>query len=152
MADNGFKVYVGHLPKDMSYNEIKEFFKQIGPVKKVFMKMIGETFSGSAFVTFSEKKDKIEAIRHFNDYSYRGNTLIVDDANEKVDYVPPSERHSRSSYIDEREPYSDSPRFEIPMIESISSISEYQLILNTFKGDINKLLSRIRPTKNYNYR
>jgi RNA recognition motif-containing protein len=76
------RLYVGHLSKSTTEQELNTLFAQAGKVTAV--EVIKERKSGEskgfAFVTMSEQSEADKAVSMFNTYSLDGQTLKVDRA------------------------------------------------------------------------
>ena len=66
-AEHG--VFVGNLPKDTKWKELKELFKEQGSLEAVFADISKE--SGEAVLEFSNPEDLQSAMDKFNEYSFK---------------------------------------------------------------------------------
>ncbi|HEX2993364.1 MAG TPA: RNA-binding protein [Anaerolineales bacterium] len=84
------RVYVGHLAKSTTQEELNTLFAQTGKVTAVELikdRKSGES-RGFAFVTMSEPNEAEKAVSMFDTYSLDGYTL-------KVSLAKPKEQHGR---------------------------------------------------------
>jgi len=79
------KLYVGNLPKSITYQELTALFSQAGDVMTV--DLITDRYSGEgkgfAFVTMSTRSEAEKAIHMFN-------TIALDEQEIKVNMAKPS--------------------------------------------------------------
>ena len=79
------RLFVGNLPYDASEEEIRQHFSTAGNVTNVFLPVDRETGRkrGFAFVEFENNAGAEEAIRLFNNQSFKGRPLAVNEARAK---------------------------------------------------------------------
>jgi RNA recognition motif-containing protein len=78
----GIRLYVGNLPFNVTEEELREHFSIIGPLSYISIPTDRETGKqrGIAFVEFNDRAQAEEAIRRFNNQSFRGRSLSVSEA------------------------------------------------------------------------
>jgi len=90
------KLYVWNMSEDITEDDLREVFEQVGPVVTVEIVKDEETgkTTGLGFVTMESKNDAAKAITKFNDYPLKGKDLVVSfhrpDEDRKVDFAPTS--------------------------------------------------------------
>ena len=80
------KLYVGNLPFDATYDDIKNFFAEFGEIHDLFIPMKDGEPRGFAFVTMDEESAET-ALRETNGVDFMGRPLVVNepmDKNEKA--------------------------------------------------------------------
>ena len=89
------RLFIGNLSYNVTDAELKELFSSVGPVSYVHMPTDHLTGKprGFAFLDFNERADADEAVRRFNNYSFKGRSLAVNEARAREDRLP-----SRSSF------------------------------------------------------
>jgi RNA recognition motif-containing protein len=77
--DEGRLIYVGNIPWRSSWQDIKDFFKEIGPVIRVDIPLNKATRRSRGFATvlFEKPEDAIAAIQKFNESEMGGRTITV---------------------------------------------------------------------------
>jgi cold-inducible RNA-binding protein len=98
----GSRLYVGNLPFNVTEAELREHFSTIGPLSYLFIPTDRETGKqrGFAFVEFKDRAQADEAIRRFNNQSFKGRSLSVSEAlarNESQRGAPHSLSRSTST-------------------------------------------------------
>src|SRR5262247_4175080 len=78
----GIRLYVGNLPLNINEEELREHFSIIGPLSYLSIPTDRETGKqrGFAFVEFKDRAQADEAIRRFNNQSFKGRTRSVSEA------------------------------------------------------------------------
>jgi RNA recognition motif-containing protein len=72
------QVFVGNLPFETTWQQLKDHFRQVGPVEHAeVMETAGGRSKGWGLVRFSSRKDAASAIRRFHDADFQGRPLIV---------------------------------------------------------------------------
>ena len=77
------KVYVGHLPFDITKRELEELFGRCGPLTSVevircgYAKSFQIKHGGFAFLQFREANDAMHAVETLNDLMFEGKRLSV---------------------------------------------------------------------------
>ncbi len=86
------RLFVGNLPYEASEDEIRAHFSAAGNVLNVFMPLDRETGRkrGFAFVEYGDNAQAQEAIRLFNNQSFKGRPLAVNEARAKESRPPGS--------------------------------------------------------------
>ena len=109
----GVRLFVGNLPYDATEEELKVYFSAVGPVTSVSMPVDHETGRkrGFAFVEFGEAAHAEEAVRRFNNQSFKGRPMAVNEARAREARAPGS--GPRPSYSSPSSGYSR-PRPFIP--------------------------------------
>lgn len=81
----GKKLYIGNISYDMTEDDIKEVFGQIGEVLEVkIVRKLDSGFSrGFGFVTMGSEADAIVAIERFDNSELEGRLIRVSDATPK---------------------------------------------------------------------
>lgn len=81
------RLFVGNLPYDTTEAELREHFSAVGPLTYVHLAMDRETGRprGFAFVEFDERSQAEEAVRRFNNQSFKGRAMAVNEARAKDD-------------------------------------------------------------------
>jgi RNA recognition motif-containing protein len=105
----GIRLYVANLPFNVSEEELREHFSIIGPLSYLSIPTDRETGKqrGFAFVEFKDRAQADEAIRRFNNQSFKGRSLSVSEArprNESPRDAPTRPSLSRPSSTAEAEP------------------------------------------------
>ena len=77
--DEGRLIYVGNIPWRSSWQDIKDFFKEIGPVIRVDIPVNKATRRSRGFATvlFEKPEDATAAIQKFNNSEMGGRTITV---------------------------------------------------------------------------
>lgn len=92
--DGQKKLYVGNLPFDASYDEIKEHFEQYGEVKDLYLPMRDDRPRGFGFVTLdSESADS--AMAELDGSDFMGRSLVVNEPLKKGETLPPRPRRAQ---------------------------------------------------------
>lgn len=95
------RLFVGNLPNNFTETELREHFSEVGPLSFISVPTDRETGRqrGFAFLEFREDAHALEAIRTFNNKSFKGTSLTVKEARPKDDRGPfrPSSTPSNSS-------------------------------------------------------
>jgi RNA recognition motif-containing protein len=83
----GIRLYVGNLPFNVTEAELREHFSTIGPLSYLSIPTDRETGKqrGFAFVEFKDRAQGDEAIRRFNNQSFKGRSLSVSEARARND-------------------------------------------------------------------
>lgn len=78
----GIRLYVGNLPFNVIEAELREHFSTVGPLSYLSIPTDRETGKqrGFAFLEFKDRAQADEAIRRFNNQSFRGRSLSVSEA------------------------------------------------------------------------
>jgi len=78
----GIRLYVGNLPFNVTEAELREHFSTIGTLSYLSIPTDRETGKqrGFAFVEFKDRAQADEAIRRFNNQSFKGRSLSVSEA------------------------------------------------------------------------
>jgi RNA recognition motif-containing protein len=81
------RIYVGNLPYGVTEAELREYFSTIGPLSYISIPTDRETGKqrGFAFLEFRERTQADEAIRRFNNQSFKGRSLAVSEARPRDD-------------------------------------------------------------------
>jgi RNA recognition motif-containing protein len=81
----GIRLYVGNLPFNVTEAELREYFSTIGPLSYLAIPTDRETGKqrGFAFVEFKDRAQADEAIRRFNNQSFKGRSLSVSEARSR---------------------------------------------------------------------
>jgi len=76
------RLFVGNLPFDVTEADLRELFAPVGPLSYVFLPVDRETGKrrGFAFVEFSDEAKAAEALRRFNEQSFKGRPLALSEA------------------------------------------------------------------------
>lgn len=84
------RLFVGNLPNNFTETELREHFSEVGPLSFISVPTDRETGRqrGFAFLEFREDAHATEAIRSFNNKSFKGNPLTVKEARPKDDRGP----------------------------------------------------------------
>jgi RNA recognition motif-containing protein len=83
----GIRLYVGNLPFNVTEEELRDHFSAIGPLSYLSIPTDRETGKqrGFAFVEFKDRAQADEAIRRFNNQSFRGRPISVSEARARND-------------------------------------------------------------------
>ena len=83
----GIRLYVGNLPFNVTEAELREHFSTIGALAYLSIPTDRETGKqrGFAFVEFQDRAQADEAIRRFNNQSFKGRILSVSEARARND-------------------------------------------------------------------
>ena len=73
------KIFVCYLPYDASENEVRNLFSKCGKVDQVIIK------KGYGFVEYASARSVPDALRNFQDYSFKGMKIKVSLANNPYD-------------------------------------------------------------------
>ena len=78
----GIRLYVGNLSFNVTEEELRDHFSTIGPLSYLSIPTDRETGKqrGFAFVEFKDRAQADEAIRRFNNQSFKGRSLSVSEA------------------------------------------------------------------------
>lgn len=86
--DGQKKLYVGNLPFDATYDEIKDCFNEYGEVSDLYIPMRDDKPRGFCFVTLAaESADK--AMEELNGADFLGRNLVVNEPLKKGESLPP---------------------------------------------------------------
>ncbi len=90
------RLFVGNLSYDVTEADLREYFSAVGPVSYISIPVDRETGKrrGFAFVEFSESAQAEEAIRRFNNQSFKGRPIAVNEARAR-ESRPPGGGYSR---------------------------------------------------------
>jgi len=86
--DGQKKLYVGNLPFDASYDEIKDHFEQYGEVMDLYIPMRDDRPRGFCFVTL-EAESADTAMAELNGVDFLGRPLVVNEPLKKGESLPP---------------------------------------------------------------
>jgi RNA recognition motif-containing protein len=105
----GIRLYVANLPFNVTEDELREHFSIIGPLSYLSIPTDRETGKqrGFAFVEFKDRAQAEEAIRRFNNQSFKGRSLSVSEARPRTESprdAPTRPSLSRPSSTAEAEP------------------------------------------------
>src|SRR5262245_45609003 len=103
------RLYIGNLPFNVTEEELREHFSVIGLLSYLSIPTDRETGKprGFAFVEFKDRAQADEAIRRFNNQSFKGRSLSVSEArarNESSRGAPARPPLSRPTPTAEPEP------------------------------------------------
>lgn len=95
------RLFVGNLPYNATEAELREHFSAVGPLAYVHLATDRETGRprGFAFVEFNDRAQAEEAIRRFNNQTFKGRPIAVNEARAREDRPrtgPPPPRPSMS--------------------------------------------------------
>ncbi len=95
------RLFVGNLPQNVTEAELREHFSTVGPLSYISVPTDRETGRqrGFAFLEFRDPAQAAEAIRYFNNKSFKGNSLSVKEARPRDDRAPSRPAFSRTSPI-----------------------------------------------------
>jgi RNA recognition motif-containing protein len=65
------KVYIGHLPQDITDQELGDIFRTYGQINKLDLKI------GFAFVEYQNAQDAEDAIRDLNGREIKGSAITI---------------------------------------------------------------------------
>lgn len=84
------RLFVGNLPGNVTEAELREHFSAVGPLSYIFIPTDRETGRqrGFAFLEFKDRAQADEAMRCFNNKSFKGNSLSVKEARARDDRGP----------------------------------------------------------------
>ena len=79
------KMYVGHLPMQVTELELRELFGNHGQVDDVALTIDHEKGNprGFAFVTMSSRSEMASAIEALHGMDFKGSILVVNEAGER---------------------------------------------------------------------
>ncbi len=82
MAKN---LFIGKLPYDLTDDELKEHFSQVGNVQsaKVIMDKFSGQGKGFGFVEMETEEEAKKAIQELNNSTLKGRTIVVNEARPK---------------------------------------------------------------------
>jgi RNA recognition motif-containing protein len=86
------RLFVGNLPYHTTEAELREHFSAVGPISYFSLPTDRESGQprGFAFIEFNDRAQAEEAIRRFNNQSFKGRTLAVNEARPRDDRPPAS--------------------------------------------------------------
>jgi RNA recognition motif-containing protein len=86
------RLFVSNLPYDVTEAELREYFSAVGSVSFLSLPTDRETGRprGFAFIEFGDRAQAEEAIRRFNNQSFMGRPLVVNEARPREDRPPSS--------------------------------------------------------------
>lgn len=86
------RLFVGNLPYNVTEAELREYFSAAGPVSYLSLPTDRESgqLRGFAFVEFNDPAQADDAIRRFNNQSFKGRPLAVSIARAREDRPPGS--------------------------------------------------------------
>jgi RNA recognition motif-containing protein len=78
-------LFIGNLPYNASEGELRELFSTVGQLLSVYLPTERESgkLRGFAFIEYSEQAHAEEAIRRFDQHSYKGRPLRVTEARSR---------------------------------------------------------------------
>lgn len=84
------RLFVGSLAPDVTSDQLRELFSQVGPVDEkesvVIMDRLEPTVSrGFGFIEYVNDEDATVAIEKFNNYELNGKNIVVNEARAKRD-------------------------------------------------------------------
>src|SRR5690349_163198 len=81
------RLFVGNLPFDTTEAELREHFSAVGPLTYVYLATDRESGRprGFAFVEFDAPSQAEEAVRRFNNQSFKGRPMAVNEARARDD-------------------------------------------------------------------
>ncbi len=81
------RLFVGNLPYNVTESELREYFSTVGPISYISIPTDRETGKqrGFAFLDFKDSAQADEAIRSFNNQSFKGRALAVKEARARDD-------------------------------------------------------------------
>ena len=84
------RLIVGNLPYDATESELRELFAPVGTLSYVTFPMDRESGRprGFAFVDFVDRAQADEAIRRFNNTSFKGRTIAINEARARESRPP----------------------------------------------------------------
>lgn len=84
------RLFLGNLPYNTTESDLREHFSAIGQLSYVYVPTDRETGKprGFAFVEFAERSNAEEAIRRFNNQSFKGRPMSVSEARARDDRAP----------------------------------------------------------------
>jgi RNA recognition motif-containing protein len=97
------RIFVGNLPYGVTEAELREYFSTVGPLSYISIPTDRETGRqrGFAFLEFKDRAQADEAIRRFNNQSFKGRSLSINEARARDDRpqasAPPRHSVSRPS-------------------------------------------------------
>ncbi|KAI8893860.1 hypothetical protein BC833DRAFT_606995 [Globomyces pollinis-pini] len=74
---NGHSVFVGNLPFSVSWQDLKDLFRECGNVIRADVLMNNGRSKGMGIVMFETKDESIKAIEMYNQYEWNGRTIEV---------------------------------------------------------------------------
>ncbi len=92
------RLFVGNLPYNATELELREHFSAVGPVTYLSIPTDRETGQprGFAFIEFNDRTHAEDAIRRFNNQSFKGRSIAVSEARPRENR-PPAKVSDRSS-------------------------------------------------------
>src|SRR2546423_251506 len=86
------RLFVGNLPYNATEAELREHFSAVGPVSYLSLPTDRETGQprGFAFIEFNDRAHAEEAIRRFNNQSFKGRPIAVSEARARESRPPGS--------------------------------------------------------------
>jgi len=110
----GIRLYVGNLPFNVTETELREHFSSIGALSYISIPTDRETGKqrGFAFVEFNDRAQADEAIRRFNNQSFKGRALSVSEARARNESQRAAPTRASSSHpsSDAGAEHADPPR------------------------------------------
>jgi RNA recognition motif-containing protein len=102
-------LYVGNLDFEITEEEIKILFEQVGDVASVRLMKDKETgrSKGFAFVQMDDTEEAVIALKTLNGREFHGRNIVVNQGTEGSDNKKSSGSDNRSR---DRKPYGDGPR------------------------------------------
>lgn len=81
------RLFVGNLPYSATEAALREHFSAVGPLSYVYLPTDRETGKprGFAFIEFGDRAQAEDAIRRFNNQSFMGRQIAVNEARERED-------------------------------------------------------------------
>src|SRR5262245_44925256 len=103
------RIFVGNLPYDVTEAELREHFSTVGPLSYISIPTDRETGRqrGFAFLEFRDSSQANEAIRCFNNKSFKGSSLSIQEARARDDRAPSQPSLSRPNLT--AEPHTANP-------------------------------------------
>lgn len=108
MSEDNCQIFICHLPKDISKNELEEEFQEFGTIRKIEIK------NKFAFIEYKSAQSAKDAILKMDGNKVFGNKIVVQNAfkgEKKKDKSNNSENSSYSEKLHKRKNYNDDECF-----------------------------------------
>jgi cold-inducible RNA-binding protein len=107
----GVRLFVGNLPYNVTEAELREHFSTVGPLSYISIPSDRETGRqrGFAFLEFEDRARADEAIRCFNNQSFKGRSISVNEVRTRDDRPSTPSRSSLSRPSSAAEPDTTNP-------------------------------------------
>mgnify|MGYP005848901343 CR=1 FL=1 len=100
------RIFVGNIPFDVTEEDLKTLFKELGKIKQILIPKDRETGKsrGFAFVEFEDSSQMLEAIARFNNALLKNRKITVSEAKKRDSSSSPSKQRQQTKTQTSPEP------------------------------------------------